>query len=456
MTDVNDEEYTGLDATELTRLVRAGEVGAHELVAAASARHDATHSTIHAVVEWYDEPTPPSSDTDPALSPLAGVPVLRKDYGSTEAGRLVEMGSRLAAGVVADETSPFFERLGAAGATIVGRSAVPELIQHGTTESRAFGVTRNPLDASLSAGGSSGGAAAAVAAGVVPAAHASDCAGSIRIPAAACGLVGLKPSRRRVPWPNGGWGGIAEEFVVTRTVRDASLFLDVLGDPAVTGGYSRVPDRVRIALSTEHWAGEPVEPAVVEWTERAAASLEEAGHHVDVIDTPIPDDRLMRTWNPMFSRWVARDVHDLAARTGRPIDDTTLEPTTLLVVEAASKLTADRITDAQIEQGRITHDLGVALAGHDVVLTPTLGRSTIPLDHVHGEIVPFDDYLDRNSALFPYNFLFNVTGWASLAVPVDGPTDADLPGSVQLSGRPGTERILLALAATLEAGRTGG
>jgi len=450
---VRDEEYSALDATALAGLVRAGELSADEVLAAATAQHEATHPTINAVVEWYDEPTPPSPDADPALSPLAGVPFLRKDYGSTEAGRLVEMGSRLAEGVVADTTSPFFERLADAGATIVGRTAVPELIQHGTTESRAFGVTRNPLDPTLSAGGSSGGAAAAVAACVVPAAHASDCAGSIRIPAAACGLVGLKPSRRRVPWPDGGWGGIAEEFVVTRTVRDAGLFLDVLGDPSVTGGYSRVPERARIAVSTAHWAGEPVEPAVVEWTERAAADLEAAGHQVDVVDTPIPDGRLMRTWNAMFSRWVARDVHDLAERTGRPIDENTLEPTTLLVVDAVKKLTVDRVTDAQIEQGRITHDLGAVLAGYDVLLTPTLGRSSIPLDHVHGEIVPFDDYLERNSALFPYNFLFNVTGWASLAVPVDGPAASALPGSVQLSGRPGTERILLSLAATLEEGR---
>jgi len=450
---VRDEEYSALDATALAGLVRAGELSADEVLAAATAQHEATHPTINAVVEWYDEPTPPSPDADPALSPLAGVPFLRKDYGSTEAGRLVEMGSRLAEGVVADTTSPFFERLADAGATIVGRTAVPELIQHGTTESRAFGVTRNPLDPTLSAGGSSGGAAAAVAACVVPAAHASDCAGSIRIPAAACGLVGLKPSRRRVPWPDGGWGGIAEEFVVTRTVRDAGLFLDVLGDPSVTGGYSRVPERARIGVSTAHWAGEPVEPAVVEWTERAAADLEAAGHQVDVVDTPIPDGRLMRTWNAMFSRWVARDVHDLAERTGRPIDENTLEPTTLLVVDAVKKLTVDRVTDAQIEQGRITHDLGAVLAGYDVLLTPTLGRSSIPLDHVHGEIVPFDDYLERNSALFPYNFLFNVTGWASLAVPVDGPAASALPGSVQLSGRPGTERILLSLAATLEEGR---
>ncbi|MEL6893192.1 MAG: amidase family protein, partial [Actinomycetota bacterium] len=273
----------------------------------------------------------------------------------------------------------------------------------------------------------------------------------IRIPAAVCGLVGLKPSRGRVPWPTGGWGGIAEEFVLTLTVRDARLFLDVLGDPTVTSGYRAPPARARIALSVEHWAGAATDPDVVAWTELAATMLAAAGHEVDVVPVPITDERLMTTWNTCFSRWVARDVTDLAARTGRPIDDTTLEPTTLLVVEEVRGLTVDAVTDAQVEQGRITHDLATALDGFDAILTPTLGRSTIPLDHVHGEITPFDDYLERNSALFPYSYLFNVTGWASLAVPVPGPSGSPLPGSVQLSGRPGAEHLLLALADVLTA-----
>ncbi|MEM8747602.1 MAG: amidase family protein, partial [Actinomycetota bacterium] len=217
------DEYARLDATDLADAVRAGRVTRHEVHDAAQRMHERTDAVIHAVVEWYDDPshTGDADESGPSGAddawPLAGVPILRKDFGSTEAGRLIEMGSRLATGVTATETSPLIRRLLDAGAQIVGRSAVPEFIQHGTTESQAFGVTRNPLDPTLSAGGSSGGAGAAVAAGVVPVAHASDCAGSIRIPAAACGLVGLKPSRRRVPWPDGGWGGIAEEFVLTRS-----------------------------------------------------------------------------------------------------------------------------------------------------------------------------------------------------------------------------------------------
>ncbi len=435
--------YLAADATDLAGMVERGEVTPGELADLATRQHERTDGRIHAVVEWYDRPTPAA--VNGGGGPLAGVPILRKDYGSAEAGRLVEMGSRLAAGVTATETSPLFRRLAGAGAQVVGRSAVPELIQHGTTESVAFGVTRNPYDPDVSAGGSSGGAAAAVAARVVPAAHASDCAGSIRIPAAACGLVGLKPARRRVPWPDGGWGGIAEEFVVTRTLRDARRFLDVLGD----GGYLGVPERMRIAVDTAHWAGRPQDAAVVAATVAAAGRLEAAGHLVEPVRSPVTDEWLMETWDALFSRWVAHDVDALVARTGRPADTSTLEPTTLLAVEAARRLTADDVTRAQVAQGRITHTVEAHLAGHDALLTPTLGRPTVPLDHVHGFVTPFTTYLARNSELFPYSYLFNVAGWASLAIPVPhGDPASPTPLSVQLSGPRGSEHRLLALAQT--------
>ena len=152
------DEYVDLDATAIAEAINTGELTFAAVHAAASAMHERTHADIHAIVEWYDEPS-----AGAATGPLAGVPFLRKDYGSTEAGRLQEMGSRLTAGHRPSTTSPYFQRLAAAGGRVVGRSAVPEFVMHGTTESAAFGVTRNPHDHSLSAGGSSGGSAAALA-----------------------------------------------------------------------------------------------------------------------------------------------------------------------------------------------------------------------------------------------------------------------------------------------------
>ena len=153
----------------------------------------------------------------------------------------------------------------------------------GTTESLAFGITRNPHRRDLSVGGSSGGSAAAVAAGVVPAAHATDCAGSIRIPAAACGLYGLKPPSRVVPLAQGDWGGIAVEFVVSRTVRDQRTFFDVLAD----GTPNPERGRLRIGVTTEHWGGDTLGPGMVEGRERAAAVLDDAGYEVVPIPPPV-------------------------------------------------------------------------------------------------------------------------------------------------------------------------
>ena len=439
MLKAGDNSYVDLDATALADLVRRGEVAPSELVVAATEQHIATHGDINAIVEWYDDP----DDCANSSGPLAGVPFLRKDYGSTEAGRLVEMGSRLAVGNVAADTSWFFSELKAAGAVVVGRSAVPELIQHGSTETTLFGPTRNPHRLDLSPGGSSGGSGAAVAAGVVPAASASDCAGSIRIPAAACGLVGLKPGRRRVPSATGGWGGIAEEFVLVRSARDARLFLDVLG----RGPYvSRSSRRLRVGVSTRHWANSTTDPEVVAAAEAVALRFERLGHAVSAVDAPpVANDEWMATWAALFTRFVVADVEALAALTRRPVDETTLEPLTLRAIESFSDVTAADITETQIRQGRLTLELDEGLRDIDVLLTPTLGQSEIPLGSIAGEVESMERYFELNDALFP----FNVAGWPSLSVPA-GFSKGGAPIGVQLSGRPGTEHVLLDLAEELD------
>ncbi|MEO1060807.1 MAG: amidase [Actinomycetota bacterium] len=439
---MNPDEYRRLDAFELAALVEQREVTAEEVWEAATAVHEATHPTINAVVEWYDDPAPPGD------GPLSGVPFLRKDYGSTEAGRLVEMGSRLTAGVVADTTSRLIERVRASGSRVVGRSAVPEMIMHGTTESRVHGATRNPHDPAWSAGGSSGGAAAAVAGGVVPVAHASDCAGSIRIPAAACGLVGLKPGRGVIPWETGAWGGIASEFVLTRTVRDASIFLAWLSSPPI--GFRRGPrlGPSRIALDTTHWAGAPVDPDVVAATERAGRALADAGHHVEVAEGLVDAEAIDAAWDALFGRWVAHDVATWSAHTGRPVDGDHLEPATLAQIEAIRHLSVDDISAAQVRAGRAVFDLQLALEPFDALLTPALGRVGIPLGEVGGEIDDLDEYQRRNVPLFCYSFLANVAGWPAISAPAGWV--GSLPVGVQLLARPGQERRLLNLAGDLE------
>lgn len=442
-------EYAGHDAVALAALVRRGEVTAAELAAAAEAQHAHTHPVINAVVEWYD---PATVEVPPAGGPLGGVPFLRKDIGSTEAGRLVEMGSRLAVGLRADETSPYFRRMAAAGVQVLGRTAVPEFAQHGTTETELVGPTRNPVRPATSAGGSSGGAAAAVRAGVVPLAHASDSAGSIRIPASVTGLLGLKPSRGRVPGCGFDWSGLLVELVIARSVRDLAISLRALADPASPAGGplglnldGDGPSR-RIALSLDHWAGGTTEPAVRAAVEAAARTLEAAGHTMEPIGRPFSYEQLMDTWFPLFGG-IADLIHATAARTGRPAAAPHLEPNTLEMLERVAALPAGARVEALVTGELVTVDLEVNLAGFDALLTPTLDRAVVPLGRMAGSC-PMDAYLADGDEWFDRLYLANVTGWPALSVPAPVPAGS-APVGAQLMARPGADELLLGLAADL-------
>lgn len=436
-------EYARHDAVALAAFVARGDVTASELAAAAGAQHAHTHPVINAVVEWYD---PDSVVAPPPGGPLGGVPFLRKDIGSVEAGRLVEMGSRLAVGLRADETSPYFRAVAAAGAQVLGRTAVPEFAQHGTTETELVGPTRNPVDPATSAGGSSGGAAAAVRAGVVPLAHASDSAGSIRIPASVTGLLGLKPSRGRVPGCGFDWSGLLVELVVARSVRDLAVSLEVLATPSSLAAPS--PDRPRrIALSLDHWAGGTTEPAVRQAVEAAAGALEAAGHTVEPIGRPFSYEQLMATWFPLFGLGIAELIHATAARTGRPAVGPNLEPNTLEMLERVAALPAGARSEALVTGELVTVDLEVNLGGFDALLTPTLDRAVVPLGRMAGSC-PMDRYLADGDEWFSRLYLANVTGWPALSVPAPVPPGSP-PVGAQLMARPGADELLLALAADL-------
>ena len=433
------EEYCELDATAIAAAVNAGEVTFAEIHAAATEMHRRTDGDIHAVVEWYDEP---SNGAD--VGPLAGVPFLRKDYGSTEAGRLQEMGSRLTAGVRPTTTSPYYRRLAAAGARVIGRSAVPEFVMHGTTESLAFGITRNPHDRTLSVGGSSGGSAAAVAAGVVPAAHATDCAGSIRIPAAACGLYGLKPTSRAVPLDQGDWGGIAVEFVVSRTVRDQRTFFEVLADGTPN------PERgtLRIGVTTDHWGGESLGPGMVTGIEGVAGVLDDAGYEIVPIPPPVDITDVMRGWDAHFGRWVALDVERWAEATGRPIDETTLEPITRMQLEQVRATPVGHLTADQLAADHALAAMESRLESIDIVVSATNDHAALPLEGLSGLLPDMDTYLTANDTYFSALFPANITGRPAISAPMGQVGDA--PAGVQLMGRRGDDLLLIGLAAVLE------
>ncbi|MBP6754339.1 MAG: amidase, partial [Alicycliphilus sp.] len=299
-------EYEKLDALALASAIREGRLTALEALEAAIARAEA-RSQINAVALRHFDLARENAQRLSRMgraeraawaqtAPLAGVPFALKDLGVAMKGTVTTQGCAFFKDAVADHDSTLVQRYRAAGLNIFAKTTTPEFGQTATTESRLFGLTRNPWNLAYSAGGSSGGAAAAVAAGIVPAAHASDGGGSIRIPSSHCGLFGLKPSRGLVPMGPKmleGWLGLSAQNVISRSVRDSALLLQLTQGPeagsrtgpqpgALMDAIARPPRRLRIALMEQNPFGAPVHPDCLDAVRAAARLCESLGHVVEM------------------------------------------------------------------------------------------------------------------------------------------------------------------------------
>ncbi|MBO0742444.1 MAG: amidase, partial [Hyphomicrobiaceae bacterium] len=308
------DEYRRHDAMGLAALIAKGEVSAEEVLEAAIARAEQVNSSINAIVHKQYDQARAALAAGPASGPLSGVPYLIKDLGIFERGEPATFGSSLFKGFVADHDSAYVRRCKEAGLIIMGRSSSPEFGLNPNTEPRLYGPCRNPWQLGRSAGGSSGGAAAAVAVGILPVAHATDGGGSIRIPAAQCGLFGLKPSRGRIslaPDAGEGWGGLSIGHVVSRSVRDSALMLDCTagaepGDPytapaperSFVASLGRPPKKLRIAMSLTDHRGGRLHSECAKAVAGAAKLCARLGHTVD--EVPIAPDLV--ALRPMSSR----------------------------------------------------------------------------------------------------------------------------------------------------------
>jgi amidase len=290
-------DYSSFDGVALAESVRKREVAPKELMHSFVEAVEKVNPRINAVIEVYLDRIEGLDDHAILTSPFAGVPFLMEDIGAHEGGRHQESGSRLMKGFVADKDSFLTELFKKAGLTLMGRTTTPEFALGISTESALTGATRNPWNLETMCGGSSGGSAASVAAGIVPIAHGSDNGGSIRIPASACGLVGLKPSRGRVTLgPDMGelWPGMLQEFILSRTVRDTALMLDMVSGPAPGDPFiitqpvrpyaqeANTPaERLRIAWTANSWQPSGfVDPEVVRCVEQVVSKCERAGHEL--------------------------------------------------------------------------------------------------------------------------------------------------------------------------------
>lgn len=453
-------------AHELAGLVRGGEVSARELVDASLARIEALEGRVNAFVHVDARGARAAADAiGPGDGrPYAGVPVAVKNNRAVAGFPLT-----LGAGFTGDLTAPYdhnvTRRLREAGLVIVGATTLPEWGILPVSESRRLGPTRNPWDLTRTPGGSSGGSGAAVAAGMVPLAHGNDGGGSTRIPAACCGLVGLKPQRGRISLaPDAGEQFLAQDGMLTRTVAETAALLDLLAGPEVGDASwapppsepfavqaAREPGRLRVAMtSATPLEGGEVDPVCVQAMRDAAALLASLGHEIVEADPPWTRPGLLDLFTAAFGPAVATQIGFLERINGRPAAAQDMEPLSWAIWEGAK--TTDCVTQhlAVLQLQSYARKIVGWCTGYDAVLTPALAEAPLHIGTIDAcSADPMRDFA-RSGHFTPYTAISNVTGSPAISLPLYQREDG-LPLAVQLIGQPAGEGALLALAAQLEA-----
>ena len=486
---ISPSDYDQLDGLGMAALVRAGQLTAAELCAAAIARAEAVNPRLNAVVHPLYEPARQRAAAGLPAGSFGGVPFLLKDFGAQYAGAPHTSGSRALRHFVPTEDAELVRRWQAAGLNILGKTNTPEFALMGVTEPALFGPARNPWHLGHTPGGSSGGAAAAVAAGIVPVAGAGDGGGSIRIPAACCGLFGLKPSRGRVPTgPEQGekWQGAAVEHVLSRSVRDSAAMLDATQGPDVGAPYSlpapvrpyleevgRPPGRLRIAFSLGHPLGSALHPECATAVREAAKLLESLGHDVEEVPLPFNGRAVAATFLMLYFGETGASIAALAKVLGRPARPADVEPTTWLLGLLGRTYSAADFAAARHTWNDSARRMGRFHQTHDLLLTPTLATPPVRV----GELQPtrteqtllklvntfglgglirrsgmVEKLAEQSLEKTPYTQVANLTGQPAMSVPLHW-TAAGLPCGVQFIAPFGGEDTLFRLAGQLEQAR---
>jgi amidase len=463
---LSDSELMFRGALELAQMVRSGELSATDLVKESLERIEELNPALNAFVDVDGERAlQTAAEIGPGDErPFAGVPVAIKNNRPV-AGLRLTYGCSLLERNMCDYDHNVTRRLRAAGFVIVGTTTLPEYGILPTTEARVFGPTRNPWDLGRTPGGSSGGAAAAVASGMVPVAHGNDGGGSIRIPAACCGLVGLKPSRGRVSVaPELGDSSLGIDGMLTRSVADTAAILDVLagyepGDAtwapppsepfALAAG--RDPGRMRIAFSLQTpTAGAELDPECARGAQEAAELLRSLGHEVVEVDPPWRLEGLSELFGMVFSSQISLSVAYSARVAGKMPEEGDMEPMSWAIFSMVRKLGTIEAQAAVVRLQSFARSLVSWLAGYDALLTPALAERPLPLGTLDTFAENPMETFTRSGLFTPYTPVFNATGQPAVALPLYEGRDG-LPLAVQIVGSPAGEERLLALASQLEA-----
>jgi Asp-tRNA(Asn)/Glu-tRNA(Gln) amidotransferase A subunit family amidase len=474
------DDYLNHDAVGLAELVRTGEAKPAELLEAARARMAAVNPRLNAVVTEIEPPAEGHPE-----GPFAGVPFLLKDLGQDLAGHPTSDGSRALTTTTRGESATVVLRWLDAGLVVFGKTNTPEFGAKGVTEPFAFGPARNPWNTEHTPGGSSGGSAAAVAAGIVPCAAASDGGGSIRIPASACGLFGLKPSRGLVP--SGplvaeALGGTATNGVISRSVRDTAAMLDVLVGPTQESPYlpalpdssyaeeaGREPGRLRIGVCATSSINPDVHPEAITAVRNTAELLSSLGQDVEELDRPPFDDEALA--RDFLTTWFAHCAYQVElAKELSSADDSAFEPDTLVMAALGRATKPVDLIRATENRHLHTRRLAAFHASHDLLLTPStatppprIGQLDLPamvqkaqrgLIRAKGagllRFTPIvDQMISDHLGWVPFTQLANLTGRPAMSVPLHWTPDG-LPIGSQFVGALGSEGLLLRLATQLE------
>jgi amidase len=457
------KEYGSYDAVGLADLVRKKQVSASELLDEAIARTAKVDPQINAVVVKHYDYAQRQIDRGVPDGPFTGVPFLLKDLDILE-GTPTTSGASVYKDNVADHTGTLAQRFLNSGVTIFGKSSSPEFGLLPTTESRLFGPTRNPWNLAHSSGGSSGGAGAAVAARILPVAHASDGGGSIRIPAAASGVFGLKPTRARNPLGpdrGEGWGGFSCGHVLSISVRDSAAMLDAVHGPEISSPYvappperpfvqevGRDPGRLRIAFTDKSPYGDAIDPEIAAAVREVASLLAGLGHHVEERAPVLAADPAV-VMATIVSANTALSVRLAEQRFGRAMTDNDFEILTLASAYNAQKTTATDYVAAQTSAFQISRGLATFFEACDVFLCPTLCSPPLRI----GELNPMSEDLSHIAPILrrymPGTSMFNMSGQPAMSVPLAW-NAAGLPLGMMFAARFGDEATLFRLAAQLE------
>lgn len=453
--------FDGQDMTGLAASIRSGDVSSREVVEFALHRLDERNATVNAVISERAEQALAEVDAVPADAPLCGIPFLIKDLHTDVAGMPTTHGSRLFAGRTAEQDTVLVSRYRRAGLVIIGKTNTAEFGQNASTEPVLFGPTRNPRRLTHSVGGSSGGAAAAVAVGITPAAHASDSGGSIRIPASANGLVGLKPSRGRMPASSPLSDPLTVDHAVTRSVRDTALLLDLTSGPAVGTPFGIAPpirpyvDEVgadpgtlRIGISTVMPGGEPVHPDCAAVASEVGVMLEKLGHHVESAAPALRPEMIGVAMQYLMSAPMAVAIDQRLAELGRELRDDDLETMARVQYETCKSRSVTDLAAAYTALESTAREIGRYFTEYDLLLTPALGAPTPPLGLLDAMNL---EAIWKHSA--PYGAMtspFNNGGQPAISLPL-GKDSTGLPLGVQLVAGHGREDLLIRVASQLEA-----